>query len=79
MKKAINGGDILEAISRAIHHISPLTYQIILDLRRNKGKEKEILCLKISTQKEILKKDIHNYMQDFLQKHLPNLLINSFV
>lgn len=60
----------LQAPVQANQEIGTLTLKI---------KEKEILCLKISTQKEILKKDIHNYMQDFLQKHLPNLLINSFV
>lgn len=60
----------LQAPVQANQEIGILTVKI---------REKEILCLKISIQKEIPKKDINNYMQDFLQKHLPNLLINSFV
>lgn len=44
-----------------------------------KVKEQEILKLNMTVKESINKKTINDYMLEFLQKHLPNLLINSLV
>lgn len=58
---------------------APIQEQYQIGTLKVKIKEKEILKLKITIKENIEKKTINNYMLEFLQKHLPNLLINSLV
>lgn len=70
IKVQIEAQSELQAPVQANQIIGNLTLKI---------KEQEILKLNMTVKESINKKTINDYMLEFLQKHLPNLLINSLV
>lgn len=70
IKVQIEAQSKLQAPVQANQIIGNLTLKI---------KEQEILKLNMTVKESINKKTINDYMLEFLQKHLPNLLINSLV
>lgn len=70
IKVQIEAQSELQAPVQANQIIGSLTLKI---------KEQEILKLNMTVKESINKKTINDYMLEFLQKHLPNLLINSLV